>query len=69
MGDTKQWYESKSIWGAIFMILALVAQAFGYEITSPDQASLVDYFSGIAGGVGGLLAIIGRVKASKKIGA
>lgn len=68
MNDTKQWYASKAIWGAILMILALVAQAFGYSIGAEDQATLVDTFSGIAGSAGAVLAIVGRVKASKKIG-
>ena len=46
------------------------ALAFGhYTLTPADAAQAVDLLSGIAGAVGGLIAICGRVVATQKIGA
>lgn len=68
MTDEKKWYTSKGVWGGIVTVLALALTAFGYGIGADDQAALVDYLVSIGGAVGGLLAIYGRVKASKKVG-
>jgi uncharacterized membrane protein len=67
MQDVKPWYMSKTIIGAVITVLALVAGVFGYGIGAEDQAALADYAVTIGGVVGGLLAIYGRVKASKDI--
>jgi hypothetical protein len=67
MQDVKPWYMSKTIIGAVVTVLALVAGVFGYGIGVEDQAALADYAVTIGGVVGGLLAIYGRVKASKDI--
>ena len=67
MSDVKPWYMSKTIIGAVVTVLALVATAFGYGIGAEDQAALADYAVSLGGIVGGLLAIYGRVKASKEI--
>lgn len=67
MNDVKHWYQSKTIIGAVVTVLALVLTAFGYGIGAEDQAALVDYAVSLGGVVGGLLAIYGRVKASKEI--
>ena len=67
MNDTKKWYASKSIWGAFFMIAALLGQALGYNVAEADQAQMVDIFSGVAGSVGAVLAVVGRVRATKTI--
>ncbi len=40
-----------------------------YALTPDDAAHVVDLLSGIAGAVGGLIAIYGRVVATRKIGA
>ncbi len=40
-----------------------------YTLSPADAAQAVDLLSGIAGAVGGLIAIYGRVVATKKIGA
>ena len=67
MTDEKKWYQSKSVWGGIVTVLALALTAFGYGIGADDQAALVDYAVSIGGAIGGLIAIYGRVKASKKV--
>lgn len=74
MEDTKSWSESAGIWGGIVAVIAGVAGVFGYTITPADQAALansiaqvVTLVSSIAALGGGLLAIWGRVRASKTI--
>ena len=66
--DVKSLMSSKTAWGAIIAILAGVAGIFGYSIASPDQVEIVNIASSIASSLGGLIAIYGRVKATKKIG-
>lgn len=64
----KHWYESKGVWGGIIAMLAAIAGAFGYAVDAEAQASIVELITVIVGGVGGLLAIVGRIKAERKVG-
>lgn len=64
---TKKWYESKTIWGGIIALLAALAGAFGYAVDADTQASIIDLATVVGTGLGGLLAIFGRIKASKKV--
>jgi CDP-diglyceride synthetase len=64
MKPNKAWYKSKTIWGAIVAILALVAGAFGYSVGQEAQSEVV---AAIIGVVGGLFAIYGRIKAVDKV--
>lgn len=67
MEDAKQWYYSKTIWGALLAIGASALQMKGLQIAPADQATLVDSAVSIAGAVGGLLAVYGRISASAAI--
>lgn len=60
----KPWYKSKTIWGSIVAVLALVAGIFGYQIGPDAQAEIV---TGLVGVVGGAFAIYGRIKAVDKV--
>lgn len=62
----KAWYMSKGVWGGLIAIGAAVAGAFGIVVSPEDQASLAEAAVVVAGGVGGALAIVGRVMASKE---
>ena len=68
MEDFKSILASKTVWGAIIAIGAGIAGIFGYSIGAEDQANLVEIGFAAASTVGGVIAIFGRVKASKKIG-
>ena len=69
MDEAKALVQSKTFWGAV-VALGGAALAFGhYTLTPADAAQAVDLLSGIAGAVGGLIAIYGRVVATPKIGA
>lgn len=66
--DTKSWWQSTTIWAGLVTVISFVAGLFGYQIAEGDQQALITTISGAVGGVAGLIAIWGRVKASKTIG-
>ena len=68
MEDFKNIFASRTVWGAIIAVIAGIAGIFGYAISPEDQANLVEIGLAAASTVGGVIAIFGRVKASKKIG-
>lgn len=63
----KKWFESKTIWGGLVTLLSVILSVLGYQLTTEDQELLVAVLTGVMGSVGGLLAIWGRLKASKPI--
>ena len=63
----KAWWESKTVWGGVIALLGGVAAGFGYVVSPEDQEIISTGIVGIASAVGGLLAVYGRVKASKAI--
>lgn len=73
MIDDKAWYMSKGVWGGVIAFLGVIAtRFFGIQINADDQIIITNYLvTGIGQGaamIGGLLAIWGRIKATKKIG-
>ncbi len=68
MNDMKQWYESKTVWGGLIAILASLLQAAGIDVDPGTQADLADNAMALAGAIGGLVAIYGRLTAEKKLG-
>jgi uncharacterized membrane protein HdeD (DUF308 family) len=67
MDDYKSLLASKTVWGGILALLAGVAGIFGYTVSPVDQAQAIDSVSGIVAAFGGILAIYGRIKATKII--
>lgn len=65
---TKKWYASKGVWGGIVAVVAAIAAGFGYQLGPEAQGDLVTALAAIGGAVGGVVAVAGRVVASKKIG-
>ena len=63
----KPWYASRAVWGGIIAVLSAIAGAFGYMVTPEIQGELAAQITAIGGAVGGLLAVYGRVKATKSI--
>ena len=68
MDDFKSIFASRTFWGGLLAIVAGVLGFFGWNLTADDQQALVDLGVGVAASLGGLVAIWGRVRASKKIG-
>ena len=67
MDDTKPWYLSRTVWGALVAIAASIGGAFGVMITQADQVEIADTVLQIVGAVGGVLALYGRLSAQKII--
>ena len=65
--DLKAWYQSRTVWGALIAISASLASAAGIEVTAGDEAELADLVVAAAGVVGGLIALIGRVSARRRV--
>jgi len=68
MIDTKYWYQSKTVWGSLIAILASVLQAGGFELDEGSQGNLAEGIVTLAGAIGGLLALYGRLSADKRLG-
>ncbi len=67
MNDLKNWYSSKTIWGALVAILASVMHFTGVDISAVDRGQIVDSIVNIVGALGGLIAVYGRVTAKTAI--
>ncbi|QRI64383.1 hypothetical protein JQ506_05085 [Shinella sp. PSBB067] len=67
MNDVKAWYQSRTVWGALIAILASLAHAIGVEVTAGDQAELADLLVAAVGAAGGLMALVGRISASRRV--
>ncbi len=69
--DSKAWYMSKTVWGGLVAMAALIAGIFGHPITADTQNIIVDNMetivTGVVGIAGAAMAIYGRVKASTTI--
>ena len=68
MNDNKNWWASKTVWGGLIALVAGALGVFGYTLLPDDQAALIDGGSAVAASLGGIIAIWGRVCASKQIG-
>ncbi len=66
--DIKAWYQSKTVWGALIAIGASALRMRGIDLGLAEQGQLADAATSIAGSLGGLLAIYGRISAKKSIG-
>ena len=67
MYDVKSVFASRTIWGGIIALVASLAGIWGYAITPADQAQIVELITGIGGIIGSVLAIYGRIVATRKI--
>ena len=68
MDNIKGVLSSKGVWGGLIVVLSALLGMFGYTIGLEDQQALVDAVSQLGAMVGGLLAIYGRITATKRIG-
>ena len=62
------WLKSRGIWGAVITVVAGVFAWFNIgEASIDDQGQAVDYLVAIGAAAGGLIALLGRVFAKKKL--
>lgn len=67
MSSEKPWYKSKTVWGGIVAVGAAVGGAFGLDVDAATQSEITQQVAGLAGTIGGLVAIYGRLTAKDKI--
>ncbi len=67
MTDTKLWYQSRAVWGAIAALAATLIRASGHDPGIGGEAALADAALNIATGLGALTALYGRLAAERRI--
>jgi len=68
MTTTKPWYLSRTIWASLVTVLIGAAGITGLPVDSVDGSSLTDTLVQGVTAISGLVAVVGRLWASKKIG-
>jgi uncharacterized membrane protein HdeD (DUF308 family) len=66
--ETKPWYQSRGVIGGLVAAAAGIAAAFNFDISADTQTMIVEAVIGVGATIGGIVAVIGRIKASKKVG-
>lgn len=68
MLQMKPWYQSKTVWGALIAIAAPLLGRAGLDVGGAEQAEIAEALTTLAGTLGGLLALYGRLTATKGVG-
>jgi hypothetical protein len=68
MTDIKPWWQSKTLWGATVTIASAALGLAGYELGDADREALVGLLTSLGAALGGIIAIVGRVRARSRIG-
>lgn len=67
MDMTKQWYRSKTVWGALIAVAASLLQATGIDLAPDVQDDIADLAVAVAGVLGGAWSIYGRISSTTRI--
>ena len=67
MHDTKPWYTSVTVWGAIVSLIASALGLFKVQLDPQLQSDLRDWLLAAATLAGGATALWGRLRASRRI--
>jgi len=67
MLDQKQWWMSKTVWGVVVMMATVLLSRFGYVITPEIQEGIVAIALDAVAVVSGIVALWGRIVATKKL--
>lgn len=67
MNNMKAWYNSKTIWGALIAVFAPLIQLAGVPLPIESQDELANGLVTVVGGIGGLLALYGRLSATDRL--
>jgi hypothetical protein len=68
MTDIKPWWQSKTLWGSIVTIVSATLGLLGYDLAETDREALTGLLTSLGAALGGLIAIVGRLKATNRIG-
>jgi len=66
--DNKAWWQSKTIWGSFITLIAVGLSLGGIVITHEEQEYITEAILVVITGIGGILSLVGRLRAEKKIG-
>lgn len=67
MNETKLWYQSKAVWGAIAALIATLARMSGHDPGLGSPEVIADALLNTATGIGALAALYGRLAATSRI--
>lgn len=67
MDKFKSLFESKTFWGAILAMASGIGGLFGYTFGAEEQQVVMQAVSAIGTGIGSIIAVYGRVTATKMI--
>jgi hypothetical protein len=67
MESTKAWYQSRTIWGALVAVFAALFSVAGLDLPAGLHGELAEGLVTVAGGIGGLVALYGRLSATRAI--
>ena len=67
MDNMKVWYQSKTVWGALIAVFAPLLQVAGLNMPGGMESELAEGLVTVIGGIGGLVALYGRLAATKTI--
>ena len=67
MHEVKNWWQSKTIWGALVAVVASLLGAFGITPEIGQQEEITDALIQLAGALGALFAVFGRLSANSVI--
>lgn len=66
--NSKPWYTSTGVWGSILAVAApLIGVIFHVSISDANSAAISDALAALGSGIGGLIAVYGRVTATTMI--
>ncbi len=68
MTDAKPWYLSRTIWASLVTVVTALAGLAGVSLEGLDDQLFVDSLLQAVTALSGLIAILGRISASKTIG-
>lgn len=67
MNGSKTIFGSLTIWGVVVMAIPQIAGYIGLNVTAADSQAIVNAVDGILTAGGALLAIWGRIRATKQV--
>ncbi len=69
--DTKKWYLSKGVWGSLIVVIVIVLRVVGQPevatVIEGESETISTWIFDLATIVGAVIALYGRIKASKEI--
>lgn len=68
MDQVKSWLQSKTVWAGIIAALSAVLGLFNINFGAEDQTAILDAVWNIVSAISGVVAVWGRVTATKLIG-